>query len=684
MSSDISSFGVANGRLYFTAASHMHVIGLDGVVHTLADTGPAALTSPHGFTTLGDQTYFAATNSGSGTELWRIGPGDVLNMVTEIKAGAASSYPENLTMFGGTLYYTANGSQGNELYKLRPDGTPVLVRDINPHSPDSMPQYFTIFNGEMYFAASSAAHGRELWKVKADGTTVEVADIKVGTGSSGPLSFTEFNGSLYFSAAATTGGTELWRVTSTGVAKLVADINPVGSSGPAGFTEFNGALYFTAYTDALGYELWKVSADGSVSLVADIEAGSGESAPSGMVVLGNALYFAAETTAAGLEIWRVSKNGTVSLVDDINPGNNGSISYPWQWGILDRSPPTITSNGGGGSATISLKENVTAVTDVNITDPNGVAGMHYVLSGADAARFSINAFGKLAFKAAPDFEKPADAGANNIYNVKVTAIDGTGLSDTQALTIKITDVKGVTYAGTPGKDTKTGTLEADKLSGAANADTLKGGGGKDTIDGGSGSDTASYADKAGAVVATLKGVQWATVKVGGIAEDSIRNVEHLLGGSGADKFTGDAAANRLNGGGGKDSLNGAAGNDTLLGGGGNDKLTGGTGADKFVFNAALGPTNIDRIVDFVHDTDRIQLDNAIFKAIGGKLDAAEFHSAAGATSSHDASDRIIYDSATGRLYFDIDGNTAGGKAAIQFATLDSKPAILDAGDFAIV
>ncbi|MEO7222663.1 MAG: calcium-binding protein, partial [Devosia sp.] len=94
--------------------------------------------------------------------------------------------------------------------------------------------------------------------------------------------------------------------------------------------------------------------------------------------------------------------------------------------------------------------------------------------------------------------------------------------------------------------------------------------------------------------------------------------------------------------------------------------------------------NVDQIAGFVHDSDIIQLDDGVFKKIGTALNAGEFHKGAGAVAGHDANDRIVYDINTGNLYFDIDGNKAGGKAAIHFATLLDKPATFDAGDFAIV
>ena len=62
------------------------------------------------------------------------------------------------------------------------------------------------------------------------------------------------------------------------------------------------------------------------------------------------------------------------------------------------------------------------------------------------------------------------------------------------------------------------------------------------------------------------------------------------------------------------------------------------------------------------------------------LSSAQFHKG---SAAHDTSDRIIYNSANGALLYDADGNTAGGAAAIQFATLSAGLAITRS-DFFIV
>ena len=104
-----------------------------------------------------------------------------------------------------------------------------------------------------------------------------------------------------------------------------------------------------------------------------------------------------------------------------------------------KSAPTITS-----VATASVLENIsttTAVYTVTATDPDtGTTLTYSIASGADAALFNINAStGAVTFKSSPNFEAPADAGANNIYDITVRASDGTLYAD-KAVAITVTDV----------------------------------------------------------------------------------------------------------------------------------------------------------------------------------------------------------------------------------------------------
>jgi hypothetical protein len=75
--------------------------------------------------------------------------------------------------------------------------------------------------------------------------------------------------------------------------------------------------------------------------------------------------------------------------------------------------------------------------------------------GADAAKFNINATsGALTFKAAPDFEKPGDANADNVYEVSVKATDATGLSSSKLIKVSVTDVS----EGSPPQITSAGAV----------------------------------------------------------------------------------------------------------------------------------------------------------------------------------------------------------------------------------
>lgn len=149
----------------------------------------------------------------------------------------------------------------------------------------------------------------------------------------------------------------------------------------------------------------------------------------------------------------------------------------------------------------------------------------------------------------------------------------------------------------------------------------------------------------------------------------------------ANVLRGDAGNDTLSGAGGADRLEGGEGADRLRGGKGNDVLVGGGGADVFLFDTALAG-DADTVGDFTPGEDRLELDNDIFGALGpGMLEAGSLATGAALDAAQDADDRIIYDTSSGTLYYDADGQ--GGVAAVAFARLSGVPA-LAAADFLIV
>lgn len=152
----------------------------------------------------------------------------------------------------------------------------------------------------------------------------------------------------------------------------------------------------------------------------------------------------------------------------------------------------------------------------------------------------------------------------------------------------------------------------------------------------------------------------------------------LQGLGGNDRLIGGAGGDQLEGGAGRDVLLGGAGNDLLFGGAGNDQLTGGAGADSFMFNAALA-ANVDTITDFNHVADTIYLDDIVFGGIGalGALGNLRF---ASSLASVNADDRIIYDQASGHIFFDSNGSGVGHR--VLFAQVDAGT-LLTQADFMV-
>ncbi len=111
----------------------------------------------------------------------------------------------------------------------------------------------------------------------------------------------------------------------------------------------------------------------------------------------------------------------------------------------------------------------------------------------------------------------------------------------------------------------------------------------------------------------------------------------------------------------------------MVGGGG------GGGADQFVFDQRPGTTHADRMTDYTVAADTIRIDNADFTGLaGGTLKAAAFVRNTSGNAA-DASDRIIYERDTGKLWFDRDGT--GSAEKVHFATLDKNLALTHADFF---
>jgi Ca2+-binding RTX toxin-like protein len=265
-------------------------------------------------------------------------------------------------------------------------------------------------------------------------------------------------------------------------------------------------------------------------------------------------------------------------------------------------------------------------------------------------------------------------------SVSHVLLAGSAVETLEAITLGATNAMNLTgnvfnniIVGNDGANVLSGGGGNDALVGAGGDDVLIGGSSASAMFGGTGNDTYYVADTSDAVSeAAGQGADRIAASVSYVlaANSEVERIEAVNStATTAINLTGSASGNSIAGNAGANVLNGAGGTDVLAGLG---------GADTFAFTTALGPGNVDQIVDFVHNVDKIALDGTLFSLAPGALAAGAF--AIGGTAT-DSGDRIVYDAATGRLYFDSDG--VGPAAMIQFASLVGAPA-LTASDFVVI
>lgn len=259
----------------------------------------------------------------------------------------------------------------------------------------------------------------------------------------------------------------------------------------------------------------------------------------------------------------------------------------------------------------------------------------------------------------------------------------------------VMDLTGVTLRnvaridGGDGNDTIRGSAGGDTLYGGLGDDTLYGGDGNDvfavtansgvdTIYGGNGTDAIrGVGNSASLVWPLVSGIEavdgggYSNFRILGTSGDdsidlsqvTIRRIDRIDGGEGRDAIHGSVGGDLIYGSGGDDSLYGGDGRDALHGGAGSDTLAGGAGKDSFWFDARPDGIAVDAILDFTAADDVIRLAHGAFAALPvGNLAAPAFYEG---TAAHDASDRILYDAATGDIFYDPDGT--GAQAALLFA-----------------
>ena len=320
---------------------------------------------------------------------------------------------------------------------------------------------------------------------------------------------------------------------------------------------------------------------------------------------------------------------------DSMSGLHGDDTY-----VVDNAGDVVTEFAGLGNDTVLASVSYTLSDNVENLTLTGDAALNGTGNALDNLLTGNTGNNTLAGGAGNDtyvLQNSADIVVENTAG----GIDTVRSSVSHTLSANVENLELTGTASING----TGNALDNVLSGNVGANKLSGGAGNDTYIIDDAQDTVSEANNAGTD----------TVRAS-ISYTLGNNVENLvLTGSGDISGTGNNAAN---------AITGNAGSNTL---------TGRNGLDSFYLMEATG---VDHITDFAA-SERLYLDDLVFADIGpvGNFVAGDerFHAAAGATGGADASDRVVYDTASGRLYYDADGSGLG--AATLVAVMDNLVAL---------
>ena len=525
----------------------------------------------------------------------------------------------------------------------------------------SLTLYGTVFgNIDDYFSATS---GNDNIFIASTGgvSTYSWGAIKLGGGghvivNHGTISSAD-GYALYIAGNVGLDGALQTRITNTGTMTSFTDVGTnytIQANNPGGIAVANSGDITSANGYALGLGTGNNVVTNSGFIGGQTEFGSG-----------NDFFDFRQGTMNGIVLGG-SGNDTIygSIDDNTLYGSNGTDLIDGHLGA--------DLMIGGADNDVYVVDNAGDVVDEGIAN-NG--------NGSDTIRSSINfdlsntaqvvgIVEKLVLTGASALDATGSARSETIEgNVAANVIRGDGGND--RLYGFAGDDKLV---GADGEDRLYGAAGDDRLHGGLGDDILSGGADADVMFGGADNDTyvfSNFEQLADESVNGSSGIDLVQSSVSFRLSDTTRvlgTVENLT-------LTGSADASAL-GSTGENTIVGNAGANTIDGNLGDDILTGGADIDKFRFSTSLSG-NVDTITDFVHDTDQILLSDAIFsKLSAGNLAAGNF----AINAASDANDYIVYNTTTGVLRYDADGNGAG--VAVAFAKLDGVPGLTQS-DFLI-
>jgi Ca2+-binding RTX toxin-like protein len=498
----------------------------------------------------------------------------------------------------------------------------------------------------------------------------------------------------------------------------------VNATGNAGDNTLTGNTLANTLTGGDGNDTYVIDGSDKVVEASNAAAGANDT------IVSSVSYTLDVANVEGVRLSGTANlNATGSVVDNVLVGNSGNNTLTGLEGndrlnggsgvdtliggigndlyVVDTSTDVISENANQGSDTIrsSINYTLTVANVENLMLDNSNGTVPHSATGNSLANILTASLGSTLT------DTLVGGDGNDTYVVdstadiiKENASEGTDTvqsSVSYVLTTATANVENVTLIGSTtinatgdaNANTLTGNSLANTLTGNGGNDILTGGLGVDTLAGGAGDDLYILYSTADATDVINEAVNNGTDTIGAYINFALtqQNVENLsLLGTVSVSATGNSTNNLLTGNNIDNVLDGGAGRDTLDGGLGADTLIGGDGADVFKL-IGTDADKFDTINDFVKGDDVIGLlktgfgsDVAGTIAADNVVSANEFLSGAGISAATSATQRLIYNTTDGALYYDADGNgTTATAQQIALVGVSTHPD-LAAIDFSIL
>jgi hypothetical protein len=548
---------------------------------------------------------------------------------SNISGATSSSLLLSQAQVGKVITVVASYTDGQGTSEKVSSASTAKVANINDAPIGTVSISGAVTQGEALTASNNLADVDGLGVISYQ-WQVDGSNISGATGSSLLLGQAQVGKAIGVIASYTDGQGTSEKVSSSPTAK-VANINDA----PTGVVSISGTTIqgqtLTAYNtladvDGLGVISYQWQADGS-----NISGATGNTFVLGQSQVGKVIGVVASYTDGQGTVEKVSSS-TSAKVTNINDAPTGAV--------------TFSGSGLQGEALNAIN---------SIADLDGLGSITYqwmrsgvAINGANAKTYVVSA---------------QDKGES--LSVRASYIDGGNTAETVSSTVSffVLPLPEVTITASNVKGVISGTTDNDVFDTTLNT-TAK-------YQGGKGDD--SYTVNASGVVITESANQGIDTVFSGASFTLPLNVENLkLFGLNDIAATGNKSNNLIVGNSANNLISGLEGNDTL---------TGGAGKDTFVFSTAPNAkTNVDTITDFNPGEDLIGLKASIFKKLGVGVETSELW-LKNQGSVQTAKQYLVYDSNSGTLSYDADGNGKG--VAIPVAIIGTNLSLV-VGDFVLI